>query len=275
MQASAKPGALAHPEIEVDRVRFAYSGNPVLDGVSLRVGKGDRIALLGANGSGKSTLLRLIDGLIFPSSGVIRFRGQQVDERSLARDEFNFAFRRAVGFVFQNPDVQLFHSTVYEEVAFGPLQLGLPQDEIDERVHAALDRVGAAHLKARGPHRLSGGEKKKVAIAATIVLNPSILLLDEPTAWLDPRSQYQIIELIASLHAAGATLLISTHDLNMVARLADRCLVLDSGVTVASGDVRSVLGDRELLESANLVYPGDAQSCWAHSDNIAVHAQAV
>jgi len=239
MRVTAEIGTLTPPEIEVDRVRFAYSQIPVLEGISLRVGAGDRLALLGANGSGKSTLLRLIDGLILPSSGAIRFRGQQVDEQSLARDEFNFAFRRAVGFVFQNPDIQLFHSTVYEEVAFGPLLLGLPPDEIDDRVQDALERVGAAHLKARGPHRLSGGEKKKVAIAATIVINPSILLLDEPTAWLDPRSQYQIVELIASLHAEGATLLISSHDLDLVARLADRCLVLDRGVAVASGSCES------------------------------------
>ena len=170
-----------------------------LEELSLQVRAGERIALLGANGSGKSTLLRLMDGLRFACGGTMRFRGAALTEAAMEDDEFAMGFRRRVGLVFQNPDIQLFNPTVFDEVAFGPLQMGWPREKILERVYSVLQWIGAEHLKDRAPYRLSGGEKKRVAIASVIVLDPDVLLLDEPTAALDPKSQSQVIELLEDL----------------------------------------------------------------------------
>src|SRR3954452_11326240 len=150
---------------EVDSVSYRYQQQPALKNLSLTVAEGTRIALLGANGSGKSTLLRILDGLYFPDTGQVRFRGEELNEHNFAHDGFAFDFRRQVGLVFQNPDVQLFNPTVFDEVAFGPLQLRWPKNEIRDRVAETLDRLRITHLKDRIPHRLSGGEKKRVALA--------------------------------------------------------------------------------------------------------------
>src|SRR6204780_5771824 len=174
-------------------VSYRYHQVPALTGLSMQVVTGERVALLGANGSGKSPLLRLLAGLSFPEPGDISFFGQPVTERTLQDESFFFSFRRRVGLVFQNPDVQLFNPSVFDEVAFGPLQLQWPKQQIRERVGETLDLMGITHLKDRAPHRLSGGEKKRVALASVLVLDPAVLLLDEPTAALDPRSQSQLI----------------------------------------------------------------------------------
>ena len=191
----AKPEVL---EFEAEAVRFEYGKVAALEELSLQVRAGERIALLGANGSGKSTLLRLMDGLHFACGGTLRFRGAALTEAAMEDDEFAMGFRRRVGLVFQNPDIQLFNPTVFDEVAFGPLQMGWPREKILERVYSVLQWIGAEHLKDRAPYRLSGGEKKRVAIASVIVLDPDVLLLDEPTAALDPKSQSQVIELLES-----------------------------------------------------------------------------
>ncbi len=189
----AKPEVL---EFEAEAVRFEYGKLAALEELSLQVRAGERIALLGANGSGKSTLLRLMDGLRFACAGTLRFRGAALTEAAMEDDEYAMGFRRRVGLVFQNPDIQLFNPTVFDEVAFGPLQMGWPREKILERVYSVLQWIGAEHLKDRAPYRLSGGEKKRVAIASVIVLDPDVLLLDEPTAALDPKSQSQVIELL-------------------------------------------------------------------------------
>jgi len=239
---------------DVDRVTFRYEGVTALDDLSLSIPQGSRIALLGANGSGKSTLLRLLDGLCFPQAGAIRFRGGPLTEARFAEDDFAFGFRREVGLVFQNPDVQLFNPTVFDEVAFGPLQLRWPKSEIRERVAGILDRLRIAHLRDRAPHRLSGGEKKRVALASVLVLDPAVLLLDEPTASLDPRSQSQIIDLLVEWGGGAKTVIVATHDLADLEDIADRCSVLDSGRLVAERAPADVLRDRDLLERANLVH---------------------
>jgi len=239
---------------EIDHVTFRYEGVTALDDLSLSIPRGSRVALLGANGSGKSTLLRLLDGLGFPQSGSIRFRGVELTEARFAEDDFALSFRRQAGLVFQNPDVQLFNPTVFDEVAFGPLQLRWPTTEVRERVAEILNRLRIAHLKDRVPHRLSGGEKKRVALASVLVLDPEVLLLDEPTASLDPRSQSQIVDLLVEWGGGAKSVIVATHELADLEDIADRCCVLDAGRLVAERAPADVLRDRDLLERANLVH---------------------
>jgi len=241
-------------EFEATGVRYEYERVAALQGLSLRVCAGERIALLGANGSGKSTLLRLMDALHFACGGTLRFRGAALTEAAMEDDGFALQFRRRVGLVFQNPDIQLFNPTVFDEVAFGPLQLGWPRAEILERVHATLEWIGAEHLKDRAPYRLSGGEKKRVAIASVVVLDPDVLLLDEPTASLDPRSQSQVIELLESWNDGRKTIITATHQLEILGEISDRAVVLKSGAVVADATPVEVLANTELLESANLIH---------------------
>jgi cobalt/nickel transport system ATP-binding protein len=222
--------------------------------VSFAVERGTRVAIIGANGSGKSTLLRLLDGLYFPVSGTIEVFGEQLTEERLQDDEFAFRFRQRVGFVFQNPDVQLFNPTVYDEVAFGPLQLRWPKDEVRRRVDATLELMEIAHLRHRSPHRLSGGEKKRVALASVLILDPEVLLLDEPVAALDPKSQGNVIDFLVSWAGTGKTVITTTHDLGTLTDIADRCLVFDHGQLVAQDTPSAVLGNHELLMRTNLVH---------------------
>jgi cobalt/nickel transport system ATP-binding protein len=240
-------------EFAIDNAHFSYERVAALQGLTLEIRAGERIALLGANGSGKSTLLRLMDGLVFPSRGTVCFRGSALTEDALENDVFSHSFRRRVGLVFQNPDTQLFNPTVFDEVAFGPLQLGWNREEILERVHDTLAWIGAEHLKDRAPYRLSGGEKKRVAIASVIILDPDVLLLDEPTAALDPRSQNQIIELLESWNNGTKTIISATHQLDILSEVAERAVVIEHGAVVADATPAELLEDIELLEAANLI----------------------
>ena len=208
--------ALAEAAFRVRDVSYRYHQVPALTGLSMQVATGERVALLGANGSGKSTLLRLLAGLSFPEAGGISFFGQPVTERNLQEEAFFFSFRRRVGLVFQNPDVQLFNPSVFDEVAFGPLQLRWPKAQIREKVEAALESMGISHLRDRAPHRLSGGEKKRVALASVLVTDPEVLLLDEPSAALDPMSQAQIIALLKSWKNGVKTVITATHGVTIL-----------------------------------------------------------
>jgi cobalt/nickel transport system ATP-binding protein len=245
---------MSSPLFQLRDVSFQYETVRAIDGVSLDIEAGKRVALLGANGSGKSTLLRLLDGLSFPDAGSIAFRGQPLTEGHFDSDPFAFDFHRRVGLVFQNPDVQLFNPTVFDEVAFGPLQMRWPKSEIVSRVSAVLDSMEIAHLKDRPPHRLSGGEKKRVALASVLVLDPEVLLLDEPTAALDPRSQSQIIDLLIGWGDGGKTVITATHDLGLVEDIADHCVILQAGKIAAAGNPAELLADQALLQRANLVH---------------------
>jgi len=238
----------------VENVTFRYGAVVALDGVSLEIEEGKRSALLGANGSGKSTLLRMLDGLCFPDAGKISFREESIDAKAFEEDAFALQFRRRVGLVFQNPDVQLFNPTVFDEVAFGPLQMRWPKDEIRRRVDATMETLEIAHLRDRPPHRLSGGEKKRVAIASVLVLDPEVLLLDEPTAALDPRSQSQIIDLLIGWGDGSKTVITATHDLGLVEDIADYCFVLQKGRVAAEGNPADILRDTSLLARANLIH---------------------
>ncbi|HVQ93061.1 MAG TPA: ABC transporter ATP-binding protein [Mycobacteriales bacterium] len=237
-------------------LHYSYLGRfPALAGVSLQVRQGERLALLGANGCGKSTLLKLLDGLVFPDSGSYTAFGQPVTEDALEDEQFSRGFRSRVGFVFQNSDVQLFSPTVREEVAFGCLQLGLSRDETAARVDDVLHLLDLTELADRAPFQLSGGQKKKVAIASVLVMNPDVLLFDEPTAALDPRTQGWLRDLLAELHAAGKTIVLATHDLEALDRVADRCLVFSEEHGIAgSGTPAEVLADLPLLLGVNLVH---------------------
>jgi cobalt/nickel transport system ATP-binding protein len=238
-------------------LRYSYLERfPALDGVSLDVHAGEKLALLGANGCGKSTLLKVLDGLVFPSSGTFWAFGEPVTEDSMEDEQFSRGFRSRVGFVFQNSDAQVFSPTVREEVAFGCLQLGMSQDETLARVEDVLAMLDITGLADRAPFQLSGGQKKRVAIASVLVMNPEVLLFDEPTAALDPRTQHWLAELLVELNRAGKTIVMATHDLDVLDLVADRALVFsEEHRIVAAGAPAELLADRELLTSVNLVHP--------------------
>ena len=234
-------------------VTVRYRDVTALDSLSLDVLEGERLALLGANGSGKSTLLRVLDGLIFPASGAVRFDGEELTEERLTDREFAFRFRRRVGLVFQNPDVQLFNPTVFDEIAFGPLQLRWPKEQIRQRVEETLDSMGIAHLRDRSPHQLSGGERKRVALASVAILDPAVLLLDEPAGALDPESQSQIIDQIHSWRGGRKTIVTATHDLGSLEEIADRCVIFEKGRIIGQGTPMDILHDVPLLGRARLL----------------------
>ena len=240
---------------KVADVRYSYQDAAALDGLSFTVGAGEKLALLGANGSGKSTLLKMLDGLIFPSEGSVTAFGRELSEASLQDEAFSQAFRRRVGFVFQNSDAQLFSPSVWEEIAFGPLHLGLPRQEVETRVEDMLHILGLGHLRDRPPYRLSGGEKKKVALASVLAVGPEVLLFDEPTAGLDPKTESFLIQMIDELNSAGKTIITATQDLKLAGAIADRALVLGEDHRLAGeGMSHDILEDRELLLAANLIH---------------------
>lgn len=239
---------------EATEISYRYNDLLALERLSLEVRTGERLALLGANGSGKSTLLRILAGLAFPHEGQLLFRGQSITQRRFEDAAFTFDFRRRVGLLFQDPDVQLFSPTVFDEIAFGPLQMRWPADEIRKRVDETLQSLDIEHLRDRPPHRLSGGEKKRVALASIMILNSEILLLDEPTAALDPKSQSQIIDLLVSWGGAAKTVVIATHDLGNLEDIAERCIVFESGTIAAEGTPLEILHDVPLLRRSRLIH---------------------
>ena len=226
-----------------------------LDGVDLTVHRGEKLALLGANGCGKSTLLKVLDGLIFPSSGTFSAYGEPVTEDSLEDEQMNAGFRSRIGFVFQNSDAQVFSPTVREELSFGPLQLGLDRAEISRRISDVLELLQIGELADRAPFQLSGGQKKRVALGTVLAMNPEVLLFDEPTAALDPRTSEWLTGLIEDLAEAGKTIVLATHDLDSLERLADRCVVFsEQHRIVAEGPPAEILGRRDLLLEVNLIH---------------------
>ena len=240
------------PELVFDIQNITYRYNSdltALNGVSLSIARGTRVAIMGANGSGKSTLLRILDGLYFPEQGAITVFGQPLTEEQLLDEAFAFDFRRRVALVFQNPDVQLFNPTVFDEVAFGPLQLRWRKDDIRRRVAEMLDILEISHLKDRSPHRLSGGEKKRVALASVLVMDPEVLLLDEPTVYLDLKHQIHFYDIVERLSVEqGMTIVSVTHDVNLAARYARRMMTMKAGLIAADGAPESVLTPEHLHE---------------------------
>jgi cobalt/nickel transport system ATP-binding protein len=251
--ASGRRGPAA---LSLENAGFAYEpGRIALRAVSLTVDQGDRVAILGANGSGKSTLLRVLAGLLHPDPGTLRAFGEEVSERSLKDREAAHRFRRRVGIVFQDAESQLFSPTVRDELSFGPLQLDLPPDQIERRIADLAGMLGLEDLLDRPPYRLSGGEKRKVALASVLVVNPDAILLDEPTQGLDPRTRGWLLNFLGELHGAGKTLVTATNDLELVPELADHAVVLNESHGVeAEGPVREIVTDARLLQSVNVIH---------------------
>ena len=253
----AKPGApnRAEPPVyEIKQASFAYDGKQAaLENIDLTILAGECVVILGANGCGKSTLLKLLDGLYFPTQGSMSAFGQPLTEAALRDDETNFAFRRRVGLVFQDTDVQLFSPSVLDELAFAPLQLGIPREEVIQRVESALEMLRIEKLRDRAPHRLSGGEKRRVALASVLTLNPDVWLLDEPTTGLDPRSQSWLVDFILQQRQVGKTVITATHDLVIAEQVATRIFVFNEEHRIeATGDPQEILRDHDLLHRCNL-----------------------
>ena len=244
---------MSHHIIEVDDLHYTYpDGNQVLKGISFRVTHGEKVALVGANGAGKSTLLLQFNGCLLPESGRVRIGDMPVTKKTLKH------VRRTVGLIFQDPDDQLFMPLVYDDVAFGPLNLGLSPEEVDRQVMQALAAVGAVHLKDRPPYHLSGGEKRAVAIAAVLSLTPAILVMDEPSSNLDPKTRRQLIELLKTFEHS---LIIATHDLDLVLDHCPRTIVLQEGRIAADGPTGEIMADEGLLSACNLEKPLRLQGC--------------
>lgn len=239
---------------KLDSITFAYSEKePVLNDLSLEIFEGERISILGANGCGKTTLLKILSGLIFPQSGEFTAFGDKIEQKNFS-DKFSKVYHRKIGFIFQDSDIQLFCSTVYEELAFGPLQFGLSQELVKQRINETAQMLDIEHLLEKTPYKLSSGEKKKVAIASVLILNPDVLILDEPTSSLDPRSQSWLLRLLHTLGDAGKTLIFATHNLNLVPEVSDRAVLFDEDHNIAADMlVMELLKDEELLKRVNLV----------------------
>lgn len=244
---------MSHHTIDFNAVSYQYSDKTAaLSGISLHIGHGEAVAVVGANGSGKTTLLAQLCGLLFPSEGDVNIGGYPVRPQTLKH------VRETVGMVMQNPDDQLFMPTVYDDVAFGPVNMGLPPADVERRVTEALSTVGALALKNRPPYRLSGGQKRAVAIATVLAMEPSILVMDEPTAELDPFARRQLINLLKTF---SHTKIIATHDLDMVLDLCERTIVLSEGRVLADGATRELFTDKDLLTRAHLEQPFAMQAC--------------
>ena len=244
---------MSHHIVEVESLGHTYAdGTTALQGISFRIHHGESVALVGANGAGKSTLLLHLNGCLTPTAGKVRIGDFPLTKSTLPN------VRRTVGMVFQHPDDQLFMPTVFDDVAFGPLNLGLPPEEVELRVIGALERVEALHLRDRPPHRLSAGEKRTVAIASVLSMSPDILVMDEPTTGLDPRHRRQLIGLLNSFQH---TKILATHDLDLVLDVCRRTIVLHNGEVTADGPTAEIFADAELLARSHLEKPLRRQGC--------------
>ncbi len=238
--------------LEVKNLKYSYNDDyQALKGVSLKVNEGDMVALLGKNGAGKSTLFLHLNGIYEPDEGQVFIDGEELkyDKKSLLK------FRQKVGIVFQNPDDQIFAPTVEEDVAFGPLNLGLSMDEVQDRVEDALHRVGMSGFEKKAPHHLSGGQKKRVAIAGILAMKPEIMVLDEPTAGLDPHGVTNLTKLLKELNSEGITIIISTHEVDLVPDYANKIFVLVEGKLISEGTPKDIFSQPDILERANLKVP--------------------
>jgi cobalt/nickel transport system ATP-binding protein len=244
------------PMFKLNNVYFSFDENKyVLENINLSIFSGERLAILGANSSGKSTLLKLLNGLIFPNSGQFSAFSQPVNEEILEGGQFATLFRSKIAFVFQDSDIQLFSATVFEDLTFGPLQLGLSKEEATLRANNLLEMLKIEKLKKISPNNLSGGEKKRVAIATSLSTNPDVLLLDEPTNNLDPKNRVWLYHLLDDLAKSGKTIILSTQDLEMARVFAERVVVLnEEHKIVADGKTEEILEDKDLLLSINLIH---------------------
>ncbi|MBU4479414.1 MAG: energy-coupling factor ABC transporter ATP-binding protein [Candidatus Omnitrophica bacterium] len=244
---------MSHHIVEAVNLHYTYpEGTVGLEGISFRIEHGESVAIVGENGAGKSTLLLHLNGCLTAAMGSVR-----IGEHAITKKNIN-AVRRSVGMVFQNPDDQLFMPTVFDDVAFGPLNLGYTKQEAEAKVNEALDTVRMRHLSRRPPYKLSQGEKRSVAIAAVLAMSPDILVMDEPTSSLDPLSRRELINLLKQFQH---TKIIATHDLDMVMDICRRTIVLHKGKITADGPTKDILRDSELLHRSKLEKPLSMQAC--------------
>lgn len=239
--------------IQIKDVGFRYKDVEVLKNVNINIEEGDAVALIGPNGSGKSTFLKLLNGIIFPTQGKYFFNNEEINKVNLENSNFCKLFHKKVGFVFQNSDAQLFCSNVYEEIAFGPRQMGMNEQEIHKRVCDCLRLLDIEELKDREPYNLSGGEKKRVAIAAVLALNPEVLILDEPMNAIDPKGKKFLRELMIKLNASGKTIICSTHDFEYVEGIFKRVLVFsENHIIIRDDNYDVVINDNSFLVENNI-----------------------
>ncbi len=244
---------MSHHIVQAEDLHYTYpDGKVALQGLSFLITHGESVAIIGANGAGKSTLLMHLNGVILPQKGMVRIGEMPATRETLPN------IRRTVGTVFQDSDDQLFMPTVFDDVAFGPLNLGFPKEEVEKKVRETLEKVGALHLINRATHRLSGGEKRSVAIATVLAMAPDILVMDEPTSNLDPKSRRNLIELLKSF---THTKIIATHDLDMAMDLCTRTIVLSEGKIIADGPTSDILINEQLLHKSHLEKPLSLQGC--------------
>ncbi len=240
--------------IDIEDVSYSYSGINALRNINLHIEKGEAVAFMGPNGSGKSTLLKLINGIVSPDTGVYKFNNEEITHKKLQDTKFTKLFHQKIGFVFQNSDTQLFCADVYDEIAFGPRQMGMNESDVDKRVNDCLNLLNIQDFKHRQPYHLSGGEKRKAAIACILALNPEVLVLDEPMNGLDPRTQRWLVEFLVKLNKAGKTLITSTHNLELVQEISQRAVLFDENHTIAADlPTEKLLMEIELLKKVNLV----------------------
>ena len=255
--------------IKLKDINYAYFGKvPALCNINLSINRGELFCVIGQNGCGKSTLLNIINGLIFPDSGEFFYEDKLINEKTLKDNSFCNNFRRKFGYIFQTPDIQLFCPTVFDELLFAPLQMNLSLEEAEHRALETLSYVGIDNLKDRSVLSLSGGEKKKVAIASVLTINPEILLIDEPLAGLDPKTQTFFIEMLLELNHAGKTIIFTTHHLDLIDHLQPRVAVLSEEHNICKiGTASEILNDEDFLVSVNLIH----EHTHKHGDEVHKH----
>lgn len=250
--------------LETKNLSYTYpDGTEALKDVNIQIKKGEKIAIMGPNGAGKSTLFSHFNGLTEPTSGHVEVDGEKIvyEKSELLK------VRQKVGIVFQDPNDQLFAPTVKEDVAFGPMNLGLDYDEITKRISESLKMVGMEGFEDKTPHHLSGGQQKRVAIAGIVAMKPEIMILDEPTAGLDPDGVDKVLDILDNLNKEGISLVISSHDIEMVNEFADKIYVLYGGEIIASGDKNEIFSDKELLKKAHLKAPVTTEILYKLKEN--------
>lgn len=239
-------------QLSTENLSFTYpDGTQALKNINIEIEKGEKVAIIGPNGAGKSTLFSHFNGLTEPTSGCVKIEGKAI---SFEKDKL-LKVRQKVGIVFQDPNDQLFAPTVKEDIAFGPMNLGLSYGEVEKRVEDALKMVGMENYEDKTPHHLSGGQQKRIAIAGIIAMKPEIMILDEPTAGLDPDGVEKVLNIMNQLNKEGMTLIISSHDIDMISKYADKIFILYNGEIIESGNKNKIFSDMELLKKAHLRTP--------------------
>lgn len=239
-------------QLSTENLSFTYpDGTQALKNINIEIEKGEKVAIIGPNGAGKSTLFSHFNGLTEPTSGCVKIEDKPI---SFEKDEL-LKVRQKVGIVFQDPNDQLFAPTVKEDIAFGPMNLGLSYDEVEKRVEDALKMVGMENYEDKTPHHLSGGQQKRIAIAGIIAMKPELMILDEPTAGLDPDGVEKVLNIMNQLNEEGMTLIISSHDIDMISKYADKIFVLYNGEIIESGNKNKIFSDMKLLKKAHLRTP--------------------